>query len=88
MVSCGVLMEQLIVERVRQPGERMPVSLLHGGEGPGDRVPGDTVSDVWILSDITIVIVVDERVTIDRVVERQRSHHEQETENYVALFRG
>jgi hypothetical protein len=86
VVSRSVLMKQLIIERVREPRERMPVSLLHGGEGPGDRVPGHAVVDVRILGDIAIVVVVDERVAIDRIVERQRDYYEQETKDYVAPF--
>ena len=46
-----------------------------------------TVVDVRVLGDVAIVVVVDERVAVDRVVERQRGDHQQETQNYVALFR-
>ena len=86
VVSRGVLVKQLIVKRVRHPGERVPIALLHGGEGPDGCVPVQTVTDVRILGDVAVIVIVDERVAIDRVVERQRCHHQQETQDYVALF--
>ena len=68
VVTGRILMEQLPVERVRQPGERMPVSLLGCGESPGDRFPSEAVADMKILRDVAVVVVIDERVAVDRVV--------------------
>ncbi len=86
MVTSGVLAKELIVERVRQPREWMPVSLLLGSESPGDCVPTQAVADVRVLGDVAVVVIIDEGVAIDRVVERQTSRHEQEAQNYIALF--
>ena len=87
VVSGRILLEQLIIKRVRQPGERMPVSLLRGSEGPSDRVPAQPVADVRILGDIAVVVIIDEGMAVDRVIERQRGYHKQEAQNYVAFFR-
>ena len=86
MVTGSVLVKQLIVERVRQPREWMPVSLLLGSKSPGDCVPAQALVDVRIFGDVAVVVIIDEGVAIDRVVERQGSRHQQEAQNYVALF--
>ena len=86
MVPGRILMKQLPVERVRQPGQRMPVPLLGCSESPGDRLPGEAVVDVKILRDVTVVVVIDERVAVDRVVERESGDHEEKAKNDVALF--
>ncbi len=39
-----------------------------------------------VLGDVAIVVVVHKGMTVDRVVERQRDHCEQETHDRVALF--
>ena len=88
MVPGRVLVKQLIVERVRQPGERMPVPLLGGREGPGDGVPVDAFVNVSVSGDITVVIVVNEGVAVDRIVKRQCRYHQQQTQYDVALFGG
>ena len=69
VMSRRVLMEQLPVERVRKPGERVPVRLLGRGEGPRDRVQAEAVVDVGILGDIAVIVVIDEGMAIDRVVQ-------------------
>ena len=66
----------------------MPVALLGGGEGPCDRAPGQAIMDVQVLCDVTIVIVINEGMTVDWIVEPQRRYHQQQTQNDVALFRG
>src|SRR4051812_26731445 len=66
----------------------MPVPLLHGGHGPGDRVRGYTVVDMWVLGDVAIVVVVNERIAGYWVVERQGGDDQEKTQNNVALFGG
>jgi hypothetical protein len=34
--------------------------------------------DVGILGDVAVVVVIDERVAIDRIVNGQRGHHQKE----------
>ena len=77
VMSGSVLVEQFIVKRVRKPGERMPVALLLGGEGPSDRVPVQSVVDVGIVRDVAVVVIVDERVAIDGVVEGERGNNQE-----------
>ena len=88
MVPGRVLVKQLVVERVRQPGERMPVPLLGGRKGPGDSVPVDATLNVSVPGDVTVVIVVDEGMAVDLIVERQCRCHQQQTQCDVALFGG
>ena len=42
--------------------------------------------DVGILDDIAVVIVVDERMAVDRVVQDQRRNDHQKTQNYIVLL--
>ena len=86
MVSRRILVEELPIQRVRQPRDRMPVALLHGCQCPCERVAGQAVSDVRVLGDVAVIIVIDEGMAVDWVVQGQRGDHQQETENDVALF--
>ena len=43
--------------------------------------------DVRVLCDVTIVIEINEGMTVDWIVEGQRRYHQQQTQNDVALFR-
>jgi hypothetical protein len=44
--------------------------------------------DVRIIDYVTVIVVVDEWMLIDRVVNRQRGNDDQQTDNDVSLFRG
>ena len=52
--------EQLAIEHVRHPGERMPVGNRHCCEGPSNVAPGQTLVNARILPDVSAVIIVDE----------------------------
>src|ERR1035438_352263 len=80
VVAGGVGLKKLIVQGVRQPGEGMPVARLAGSERPLQRVPVQAGLDLFILGYINIVIVIDERVTANRVVQRNRRNHEQNSQ--------
>lgn len=64
----------------------MPVRLLCGSEGPRDCVPAQAIVDVRIVDDVSVVVVIDERMPVNRVVESQRRRNYQKTQNCVALF--
>ena len=64
----------------------MPVALFLGGESPGDRVPVQTVVDVRVLGNVAVIVIIDERVAVDRVVERQCGDDQEKTQNDVAFF--
>ena len=53
---------ELAVEHVGEPGERMPVGGVRGGEGPGDAVGGQAARDMRVLVDVVAVVEVDEAV--------------------------
>lgn len=86
VVPGRILMEKLPVQRVRQPSQGMPVSLLPGSEGPSDRLPGQALVDIRVFSDVTVVVVIHEGVAVDRVVKREGGDHEEKTKNDVPLF--
>ena len=64
----------------------MPIALLHGGHGPADRVTGHTIMDMWVLGDVAIIVVIDERMAVDWVVERKCGDYQEKTQNNIALF--
>jgi len=39
-----------------------------------------------VLGDIPVVVVIDERMVVDRVIQRQGRNNQEKTQNYVALF--
>ncbi len=86
VVSGRILMEKLVVKRMRQPGERMPVSLLGSGHGPSDGVPVQALVDVRVLGDVAVVVIIDEGMAVDRVVERQGRDYQKKAQDDIALF--
>ena len=80
VVAGGVGLKKLVVQGVREPGEWMPVSSLGGGERPLHRVPIEARLHLLILGYINVVIVVDEWVTANRVVQRNRRQNQQKAE--------
>ena len=58
--------EELSVEHVREPGERVPVGRVGCGERPGDTGPRKARPDVHVLGHVFGVVVVDEAVPKDR----------------------
>jgi hypothetical protein len=71
-MTCWVQLEELAIESVRQPGERMPISCVKGCERPFHRVPGQTCAHVIVMQKIDFVVEVREPVMDDRSVESQR----------------
>ena len=76
MTPNGILAKQREVQFVLHPGKRMPVRSFGRSQCPPEGFPGQTLTDVRILSDVTIVVMVYKRMAIDRVVERKRDHRE------------
>ena len=65
VVAPGMLLkafraEDLAVEHVREPGQRMPVVVFQAREGPGDRVPSQALVDVFVVIDVAVVVKIDE----------------------------
>ena len=86
MVARGIQAEQRTIEGMRHPGERMPVRLFGRSQRPGESVRRQTLPDVRIVDDVTVVIVVREGMTIDRIVERERDHGEKQAHDGIALL--
>ena len=62
--------EQLAIEHVRHPGERMPVGNRHRCEGPSNVAPGQTLMNARILPDVSAVIIVN-KFMLERLQVRQ-----------------
>ena len=69
MVPERVEPKKFTVQHVRQPGQGMPITCatMGGGKGPYDRLAADATVDMLILSDVDIVIIVDEAIVTDRL---------------------
>ena len=71
-MASRIKLKKLAIQGVREPGQRMPIGLIVGGECPLDRVPVEPVLNVNVLGDIAIVVVIDERMMNRRVVKSER----------------
>ena len=73
-VPAGIQTKELAVQHMREPGERMPVGGVKRGEGPGNSVQRQAAGDHGIVPDVKRVIEIDELVTDDLAVNRERDH--------------
>jgi hypothetical protein len=64
MQRAGVGAEQLHVEHVREPGERVPIAQQAGGEGPARAVEGKAAAHDGVFADVARVVVLDEAVPV------------------------
>jgi len=78
MGRAGGEIEQLAIQHVRHPGDRMPVGRVPGGESPSDAVPGKPVLHHRIICDVIVVIVQRESVMRHGQINRQHAQHEQQ----------
>src|SRR5579872_5301201 len=62
----------------------MPIRLLGRSQRPLESRGGQPLAYVRVLGDVAVVIVVDERMVIDRVVKRERDHGQQQTRDGIA----
>src|ERR1700758_1756479 len=88
MMSSRVHAKQRDVQSMRHPRERMPIGLLGGSGGPRNGVSGQSLTDVGVLSDVTVVVVINEGMVVDWVVESQSYDRQQQAHDRVALFSG
>ena len=79
--------KQREIEGVRHPGERMPVRLLSRSQRPGEGFSSQALTNMGILSDVAVIVIIYKRVPIDGIVESQREHREKQTHNRIALLR-
>src|ERR1700691_2838521 len=84
MMPGGVQSQKFAVERVREPGQRMPVRLLVCGESPLHSRPGQAGPYVRVVDDIGVVIIAEKAVTSYRVVASQHGNGQQQTQQQSA----
>ena len=79
MLCPGVQSEQLAIQHVRKPRDRMPVAGVSGGESPLDAGPRQAVLDDAIIRDVILVVVNDKAIVRHRPVSQQRDEREQQS---------
>ncbi len=68
--------EELAIQHMREPGERMPVGLVKRRESPADTLPAQTAPDLGVVEDVARIIQADEVVLAHRPVERRHECNE------------
>ncbi len=87
VVAGRVELKKLAIQSVGKPGHRMPVGRVVGGESPRDRIPGEPRLNVDVVSNIGVVVVIDEGVMNRRVVENDGGDDQDKAENQGSLLR-
>ena len=87
VMSASIQFEELIIQSVRQPGERMPVRGIKSCERPLHRVPVKAGLDLEVANHIVAVIEVNERIMLHRMVERDGGDDEQQSQSKAPAFR-
>ena len=86
VVADRIELKDLAIQGMRQPSQRMPVSVAKSRERPFHRVPSQAALNLGIFQNIGRVIEIDELVMNDGIVKSERGRHQQETEDDDALF--
>src|ERR1700676_2111423 len=60
VVVSGVQAKYLAIQGMREPRQRMPVSLFVCGQRPSDRLPIQACSYMWVVENIIFIVVIDE----------------------------
>src|SRR5580704_6696552 len=60
MMAHGIRAEELTIQRVGKPGERMPVLCCRGGQGPGKCAPGHSCLYVRVFGDVILIVHMQE----------------------------
>src|SRR4051794_11968482 len=76
------------IERVRDPGERVPVAGVRGREGPGDVLTGQAGIDVGIVGDVLVIVVADEAVAQGRREAEKDGSRQEEAHEGLAFPQG
>ena len=75
----GAVAEKLGIQNERKPGERMPIGLFAGGEGPFNVWPSQAAQDVRIGGKIGGVVVIYEIEISDGKIDGEYRYGQQET---------
>ena len=76
VVPTRVQREELHVEHVGEPAERVPVRDVRAVEGPGDALQREALAHHLIAEDVGVVVAVDELEAADRPVEQDHDERE------------
>ena len=87
VMSRGIQVKQRAIQRVGDPGQRMPVRLLGRRQRPLESVGSQALAHVRIIDDVSVIVIIHKRMAVDRVVERQRDHRQQQADDLVPLPR-
>ena len=79
--------ENLAIEGMREPGDRVPVRRFRGVKGPNDGVPGESGTNLGIVGNVRDVVVIKKWSAGDRVIECNRGQNKQKAENQSSLLR-
>ena len=77
-MPAGFQAEQLDVQQVRRPGQRMPVDRVGGSQCPSQSLRGQPATDVRIVDDVGVVVIADEVITPHGVVNSQRERKQRQ----------
>ena len=64
--------ENLAIESMREPGDRVPVRRFRGLKSPNHGVPAESGTDLGIVGNVNRVVVIEKGSAGDRVIERER----------------
>ena len=78
LMSARAEAEELAVEHVREPRDRMPIARLRGGECPPNAVPVQPSLHHRVVRYQAGIVVVDEIVVSQRQVDQRRSQCQQQ----------
>ena len=81
MMARGIQAEQLAIEHVGDPSERVPVGNIESSERPTNVLKREAGLNVRIKSDVRIVIVVNESIAGGGIVEGQGAGDQQQNQD-------
>jgi hypothetical protein len=88
VMAGGIETIELAIQEVREPGERMPVARVAGGEGPENVFAGQPGVDLGIIRDVLGVIVVVEFETGDWPIQGEGDQGEKHADASIAAETG
>jgi hypothetical protein len=78
-VMCsGIQAEELAIEHVGQPGDRVPIKRMSIDERPNDSPPGQTGADSWIVEDVIVIVVLNEVEVSSGPIEKARQQRQED----------
>lgn len=86
MRATGFDAENLGIEHVGNPRERMPIGSVKMGEGPRDALKGETARDHRIVADVFGVVVIDEVKSVHLPINAEDGEREAEANKHARLI--